>query len=302
MTLRRWVIAGLIVAAALMVWTSPVWAHSFLVDTQPSQGERLTRSPSEVVFQFTEAVVTDRVEIAVNTADETNVDTGSPEAESDGRVVRVPLLQPVDGVAVVSWHVVSAVDGHESAGETAFAVREAGSLPTATSSAAAGVGGQGRRWLFLAGLSLGVGALVASATGQTTRSGWAGPARLGLIVAALSPTAVYVTSTPRDLSVATLSLGAAAVFLSIAALTTAATRRTWPLIFTGLGIVAWSARSHTATIRGVLGMAADAAHLAGAVLWLGTLGVLVVALWRARRARGSLLDSAASTRGGHCGE
>ena len=32
----------------------PALAHSFLVDTLPGQGERLSPSPGELVFQFTE--------------------------------------------------------------------------------------------------------------------------------------------------------------------------------------------------------------------------------------------------------
>lgn len=74
------------------VLAAPAWGHSFLVDTRPGQGERLTRSPSEVVFQFTEAVTPGSVEVDVTNGEGDMIAVGSREVESDGRVVRIPLL------------------------------------------------------------------------------------------------------------------------------------------------------------------------------------------------------------------
>lgn len=278
--------------ATVVMLGGPAWGHSFLVDTRPGQGERLTRSPHQVVFQFTEAVSSSSVEVDVTSASGGVIDAGRPEVESDGRVIRVPLLAPVERVAVVSWHVVSAIDGHESAGEFAFAVGETGQLPAATGTDSTGAAETAWRWVFLAGLSLAVGALVASATGQLDPSRWVVLARLGLVVAALGPTAVYLTTASRGFSAGRIGMGVAAILLATAALTTGERRRIIVLSLTGAAILAWASRSHTATVSGLLGVLADAAHLAGAALWFGTLALLVIDLRRARKGGGSLLAAA----------
>lgn len=268
----------------------PALAHSFLVDSRPGQGERLASSPGEVVFQFTEAVTPGSVEVDVTSGEGDVIDAGRLEVETDGRVVRIPLLASVEGVAVVSWHVVSAVDGHESAGEFAFAVGETGQLPAATGTDSTGGAETVWRWVFLAGLSLAVGALVASTTGQLDPSRQVVLARVGLIVAALGPAIVYLGSVSQGLSAGTVGVGVAALLLATAAL--AVTRRMAVFVLTGTAILAWASHSHTATVSGLLGVLADAAHLGGASLWLGTLALLVVDLWRARKSGGSLLEPA----------
>ena len=110
------------------------------------------------------------------------------------------------------------------------------------------------RWVFLAGLSLAVGALVASATGQLDPSRQVGLARLGLIVASVGPAAVYGSSVSQGLSAGTVGVGVAALLLAIAALT--ATRQMAASVLTGVAILAWATRSHTATVGGLLGMLA----------------------------------------------
>lgn len=292
MTLRHWATATFLVLLGLLGWASPAGAHSFLVDTRPGQGERLSSSPEEVVFQFTEAVIADTVRVTLAGGGRETVEAGTPALESAGRVVRIPLHDSLDGVTVVSWHVVSAVDGHESAGELAFAVGPAGALPVGAGADSTAPAEVGWRWVFLAGLSLGAGALVASTAGEVSPARQSVLARLGLTVAAASPTVLYILSAPRGLSVGTVGLGLSGLFLATAALTVGTTRRFPALILTGAGIVAWAARSHTATIRGLVGVAVDAAHLAGAALWFGTLVLLVVDLWRARRAGDPLLAAA----------
>ncbi|MFP5330792.1 MAG: copper resistance CopC/CopD family protein, partial [Acidimicrobiia bacterium] len=251
---------------------------------------RLGSSPGEVVVQFTEAVTSGSVEVDVTSGAGDVIDIGSPEVESDGRVVRIPLLASVEGVAVVSWHVVSALDGHESAGEFAFAVGETGQLPAATGTDSAGAAETAWRWVFLAGLSVAVGALVAAATGQLDPSRRVFLARLGLIVAALGPAAVYGSAVSQGLSAGTVGMGVAALLLAIASLT--APRQMAASVLTGTAILAWATRSHTATVGGLLGTLADAAHLGGASLWLGTLALLVADLWRARKGGGSMLEPA----------
>lgn len=275
----------------------PALAHSFLFDTRPSQGERLASSPGEVVFQFTEAVTPGSVEVDVTSAAGDVIDAGSPEVESDGRVVRVPLLASVEGVAGVSWHVVSAVDGHESAGEFAFAVGETGELPAASGAGSTGAAETAWRWVFLAGLSLAVGALVASTTGQLDPSRQVVLARLGLIVAALGPAAVYLGSVSQGLPAGTVGVGVAALLLATATLSV--TQRMAVFALTGTAILAWASHSHTATVSGLLGIFRCRPSCRG-VSVVGHSRPLVVDLLRVGRVVGRCSNRPGATHIGCC--
>lgn len=269
----------------------PAWGHSFLVDTRPGQGERLDSSPSELVFQFTEAVVPASVQVEVTTADGTPVPTGGMETESEGRVLRVLLAEPVDGVVVVPWQVVSAADGHESAGELAFAVGESATLPDPSGAQGTATGETVWRWVLVAGLSLGAGSLIASANGQIPPGRGVRWARLGLAVAAVGPAIVYVQAITGGLSGGTIAAGAAALVMASTILVVGRGGVAAPVLI-GVGILAWASRSHATSANGILGTIADAAHLIGAALWFGTLTLLVVDLWRSRAGGDSLLEAA----------
>lgn len=288
----RWLrLSGLVIISLVLVAT-PALGHAFLVDTRPGQGERLTRAPSEVVVQFTEAVVPGSVEVELTDEDGTPLPKGGTEMESEDRVVRVRLPEPVEGVVVASWQVVSASDGHETAGELAFAVGESGALPISGGAELADTSETVWRWLLVTGLSLGVGALVASTTGQIAL--WRGIrwGRVGLAVAAIGPAMIYATCLAEGISPSTIAAGGTALLLVLAALSIGRTSQSVPPILAFAGVVAWASRSHAATATGMLGTIADAAHLGGAALWFGTLTLLVFDLWRARREGDSLFDAA----------
>lgn len=84
--------------------------------------------------------------------------------EADSRVVRVPLVSLGGGLYRVSWHVVSAVDGHQSAGEFVFTVGDsavpeaAGALPGASTRPSPAA--TAATWILLAGWSIAFGAAV----------------------------------------------------------------------------------------------------------------------------------------------
>lgn len=109
------------VLVSVVVGAWPAWAHAFLVRTDPAQGARLDRPPEDVALQFSEPVDPSSVVVEVGSATGVQVAAGDPRLSSGGRVVRAPLPADDDGVFVVSWQVVSAVDGHETWGEFAFA-------------------------------------------------------------------------------------------------------------------------------------------------------------------------------------
>lgn len=277
--------------AFLILAAVPAWGHSFLVDTRPGQGERLDRSPSEVVFQFTEAVAPATARVEVATGDGAPASTGGVEAELEGRVLRVRLAEPVEGVAVVSWQVVSALDGHASAGELAFAVGASGTLPAIGGTQVTATGETVWRWLLVAGLSIGAGSLIASANGQIPPGRGIRWARLGLAVAAVGPAIVYLGAITGGLSGSTMAAGATALVMALAVFAVGR-GGVAALALVAVGVLAWASRSHATTAGGALGTIADATHLAGAALWFGTLTLLVFDLWQTRIGGGALLEAA----------
>lgn len=277
---------------SLILVAAPALGHSFLVDTRPGQGERLDRSPPEVVFQFTEAVVPATVQVEMTTQAGTPVPTGGVEVESDGRVLRVPLAEPMEGVVLVAWQVASAVDGHASAGELAFAVGDSGTLPAASGALTTTTGETVWRWILVAGLSIGAGALIASANGQIPPGRGVRWARLGLAVAAVGPAIVYLQAIAEGSSGGTIAAGVTTLAITTAAVLVVSRNNAAVWVVLGLGILAWSSRSHATTASGVLGTIVDAAHLTGAALWFGTLTLLVIDSWRTRAEGGSLLEAA----------
>lgn len=173
-----------------------------------SQRERLDAAPDRVALQFSEPVALAVSEVVVDRHGSGPVATAGLTAESGGRVVHVALPPLEAGVYVVSFHVVSAVDGHETAGEFAFGVgADGGDLPAQAEEAApldrTGVAASG---LFLLGLTIGIGGLVGprlppAAVGGGPRLRGQRWLRAGLTVAvmgrSLQPDAECSTSTRR---------------------------------------------------------------------------------------------------------
>lgn len=143
---------GLILVVAL---AEPAPAHTFLVRTSPPQGARLDGPPREVSLEFSEPVSAAAVRMGIRTSAEDRAVLTEPDPSEDGRVLTTPFAGRESGIFVVSWSVV-ADDGHQSAGEFAFAVGPVGgSLPAASSSGApAGAAVVLTAVLFFAGMSL----------------------------------------------------------------------------------------------------------------------------------------------------
>ena len=135
-SVRRSALAlGVLLASILWILTQapPTAAHAFLIQGEPVAGQRLVESPVQVSLLFTEAVLPPR-------ADRVTLSIAQGHAIPIGRLVRsdggmrlaakIPRLVP--GVYLVRWQVVSAVDGHYTAGSFAFAVGNVtGAIPVA---------------------------------------------------------------------------------------------------------------------------------------------------------------------------
>lgn len=267
-------------AVAVLAWAAPASGHSFLVSTTPAQGQRLAAAPSEVVLRFSERVDLASVKISMKTVAGAEIDTGRPQLADDGVDVTVPLAEAGPAVYLVGWEAFSAVDGHGSSGEFAFAVGNArGSVPAARSDAPMSARAVLASWLFLLGFSLAAGAL---AVRGLAGLGDAAPARSAIrtgLVAAMAGAALALSGASNGwhqvLLLAVLQLLAGALVLA------AVTSRWWvPLVATVAAGGAWAGRSHAAAEHSLLGWLVDLVHLVGGGVWLGSLAVVAVVVRR----------------------
>jgi copper transport protein len=280
----------------LLGFGGPAWAHAFLVRTDPVQGARLQTAPQTVAFQFSEPAVLETARAAVRKASGAELEAGGLRPESEGRVLRLPLPPLEDGIYLVSWHVVSARDAHESAGEFAFAVGEVeGALPISRAAGPLSYSLAVAGWLFFLGFSVAAGALLAGQFLHREEVGLPEPLGLrpALLLALVAATVSFLVSWREAASSPAAWLGGlAVVLLAMASLAVPLSRRGWlPLAFVAAGGAAWSARGHVAAEGGAWGTVIDFAHLAAAAAWVGLLAQMVLALWRARRSTFSGLAS-----------
>lgn len=206
MTLRRMLVVAVLAAGALLVAASPAAAHADLLETSPSPGEVLTKSPKAITLTFTEPVETTARSVRVYGTDEERVDDG--EIDVVGNTVRVPMPRLDDGAYVVTWRVTS-TDAHPIEGAFTFQVgatgnasgREVTGLATRLLASEAGDRTVGvlwgiTRWVVFAALALLLGVVAFGALvfprGRTNRwtrrlawTGWIGLAAatvLGLLL------------------------------------------------------------------------------------------------------------------------
>ncbi len=311
LSVRRFrTVTATLVLAALSLLAAPAVAsaHAFLVQSTPAAGQRLRVTPRTLTLAFTEPVVQGSVQIQVKAAAGSPIKTGRIVLASGGSTVAVSLPPLSAGVYLVDWQVVSAQDGHFSSGEFAFAVGSAASFrglgstggqPTDWPNAAAS-------WLLLLGLALALGRLandlVLGPRVAMAPQGFARRPVLGISLAlALTGSAVslllFVASLGQGnpfatwlqvhawaeaLSVPAGMWAATAFVLVLYALLTASRRlsRASALVALLLAALAVAMRSHPAAGGAWWASLAIAAHVMVALLWVGMLTNLVLALWR----------------------
>ena len=286
----RWSSIGVLTLALtlLAVLAGPASAHSFLATTDPSQGARLTDAPHSVALQLSEAVAPGSVQISVRRSDGSEVVTPPPATQSGNAVVRQPLPDVGSGVYVVSWQVTSAVDGHGSAGELAFAVGTDASVEVpagATGAPDADPAAAVIAWVFFAGLAAASGGLAVSylTAGSARDHQWVRGGVLVALVAVVLRTLGQVPDVGGGHWSAALALPAAALLLGLA-VSLARTGTTVPSGLIVAAAAAWSTRSHSAAAYGAAGAALDAIHLVAAAAWTGGLAQVVRIVWQDRRA------------------
>jgi len=262
--------AALGVVVFVLVLVEAASAHSFLVSTTPGQGERLGASPEVVLLEFSESIDLDTVALSLATGAGVPVEELSAELAAGGLAVRAQLPDVSDGIYVVSWQALSAIDGHGSSGEFAYAVGEiSGSIPAATTRSPRDVSALGSSWLFISGLSAAVGALVMAMTTPLHRGATTLVARIGFCVAGVG---VVVGLVGGSTNTTALLFALQALLAGIGL--TAARRPAWPLAAAVVATGFWSTQGHGAD-DGVIGWSLDVLHLAAAAGWVGSLGVAI---------------------------
>ncbi|MDQ2806945.1 MAG: copper resistance protein CopC [Chloroflexota bacterium] len=129
-------------AGVLLLTGTPALAHARLETADPPAGAVLTAAPREIRLSLTEQISPQFSVIRVqNVAGQAVNLSDLSQPREDNHVVRISLPPDLpSGTYTVYWRVVSAVDGHVSAGGYPFTVQLPGSAPVATPAAAAGLG------------------------------------------------------------------------------------------------------------------------------------------------------------------
>lgn len=160
--LLRWLAMG----ALILLWARAgvALAHAVIRVAEPSPNAILETAPTQVRLFLTEPVAPAFSRIAVYGASGRRMDNGDLKAEDADNTILVVTLPPLpNGTYLVSWEVLSSVDGHSSTGSYPFgvgvsrlaAVSSERPTPWQFTPLSAGA-----RWLNLAGLALLLGLFV----------------------------------------------------------------------------------------------------------------------------------------------
>jgi copper transport protein len=121
---KRLVVLALSLTLALtLAW--PVLAHATLLRSIPEANAELDRAPAQIELFFSEALEPGFSTITVLDTNGIQVDNADARVDpTDPTHLTVSLRSLADGVYTASWQVLSAVDGHVTAGAFPFAVGE----------------------------------------------------------------------------------------------------------------------------------------------------------------------------------
>jgi copper transport protein len=296
--------AAILLPIALLAWpgAQQAMAHAGLVRADPPPGATLTTPPKEIRLTFSEQPEPSLSEIHV-------LDSGGA-AYQGGRVgpsggsplsLRVPVRPLGRGTYTVSWRVVSADDGHATAGTYAFGVGispKGGAAVTTTTTPAGSWLEAVARWTFLIGLVALLGATVAAVARFGGSSGSDLALAAGGWVASLAGLALLAEAQRRtaDSSFAALldtSVGRALIWRAVALIAAGvALLVAWRLpqirrgallaaALAALGaVVVHVGAGHAAagTWPPVLTVSAQVAHFAAAGVWFGGLAALLLGI------------------------
>ena len=141
----------------LLILTPPAYAHAVPVFSNPRPNAILESPPETVSIQFSEPVALNLSRITLLTQVGQEVETGPLEANADNTILSVSLPPLNNGTYLVSWQVLSQVDGHTTSGTFSFGIGvtslgiTAGGTDTSVRFSPLSIGA---RWGTLLGVSL----------------------------------------------------------------------------------------------------------------------------------------------------
>ncbi len=125
------------IVLALMT-TGIASAHADLVQSDPATNSTLDAAPKKITLEFSETIEPAFSKITVIYEDGSNVDAGDSAVSAiDAKQLTVSLNDSRHGTYVVSWRVLSAVDGHITSGAFVFSVGQPINQATISREAAA---------------------------------------------------------------------------------------------------------------------------------------------------------------------
>jgi copper transport protein len=115
----------LIATATLLLFLglfAPVYAHANLIRSDPPANSVLPTAPHQITLVFSEQVEPKFTGAAVYDSSGKEVDTGYHVDTTDPNVLIISVGTLPPGVYTVTWHAISAVDGHHTSGSFPFGV------------------------------------------------------------------------------------------------------------------------------------------------------------------------------------
>lgn len=292
---------GLLAVLIFGLGPEAAWAHSGLQRSDPIAGATLGASPTTIRLTLSERPQASLSEIHVADTNGASFDTARVQVVPGNPLSVVADVRKLPrGVYTVNWRVVSAVDGHATAGAYSFGVRAspgARAGQASTSSPAASRLEMVARWILIAGLVALLGAAAAGIARfgggkelPLAASAW-GVSVAGLLLLALvqrrtaSASFADLLDTPvgRALGWRALALLAAGVALVVAH--RASPRARWVAMWgvavaTMATIAVHVAAGHAAAgaSRSALRIAEQWAHFSAVGIWLGGLVALLLGI------------------------
>lgn len=319
---RTWL--GLLAAALLLLLLTlapPAYAHAIPVFSNPRPNAILDTAPAEVSIQFSEPVALNLSRITILTQTGQEVETGTLIANNDNSILSVSLPTLNNGTYLVSWQVLSQVDGHTTSGTFSFGIGvtslgiTAGGTDTSVRFSPLSIGA---RWGTLLGVTLlaGLFAFRLFILPQTylLQKGHLRIAAAGLISLSVGIFLTLIDQSTQfnlwqisnfqtwlgtrfgQMWLLRLLLTGLSTYLFIALWHkntldlftrphTDSSMRYWLALFLSLAIgLTSSLVSHSAALQegSLQATIVDLAHLAAAVIWVGALLQLAFTLWHSR--------------------
>jgi copper transport protein len=314
-------VAGVAVCALLLP-AAPAFGHAAFVGSEPEPGVRLEQAPQRVVLSFTEPLNRRLSRATLVTADDGAVAVAA-QAASDRRLVLRPARPLPTGAYRLEWHTVSTDDGHALEGSFSFGVRTAAAggehrVEQSPLARAGWVRVALRALLYVAVLLFAAGLLVPLLVPASPS--WLAPAALQrdgvetasvrgrerrlvadvgwlAVAAAVAASLAEAADAAGGLSAGGVrdfllsgSAGGSRVAVVVALVAAAVSVGRWPrwaATAVGLALLGIAASGHASSASPrVPSVLNDWLHLSSGAVWLGGIGLLVMAWARALRRGG----------------